>query len=141
MYNYKDQLFNRCIVQNFIFITYILCTNITGTMLSLSTWYFVAVTWSSNTGLYLYINGDLDASEKGFASNNVIETNGVIVLGQVRRLTCIQDTLSSRATLGLPAECVVRAKVSCIQAFDMRGIPLISAHFQDHTTNNKFSIY
>ena len=28
---------------------------------------------------------------------------------------CIQDTLSSRAALGLPAECVARAKVSCIQ--------------------------
>ena len=31
------------------------------------------------------------------------------------RATCIQDTLSSRAALGLPAECVARAKVSCIQ--------------------------
>ena len=31
-------------------------------------------------------------------------------------LPCIQDTLSSRAALGLPAaECVARAKVSCIQ--------------------------
>ena len=29
--------------------------------------------------------------------------------------SCIQDTLSSRAALGLPAECVARAKVSCIQ--------------------------
>ena len=28
---------------------------------------------------------------------------------------CIQDTLSSRTALGLPAECVARAKVSCIQ--------------------------
>ena len=63
----------------------ILCTIITGTMLSQSTWYFVAVTWSSNTGLFLYINGDLDASEESFASNNVIENYGVLVLGQVRR--------------------------------------------------------
>ena len=33
----------------------------------------------------------------------------------LRGVTCIQDTLSSRAALGLPAECVARAKVYCIQ--------------------------
>ena len=57
--------------------------------------------------MYLYINGKLDASENGFASNSVIESDGVIVLGQVRRL---------------------------------KGIPPISANFQGHTTNKKFSI-
>ena len=41
---------------------------------------------------------------------------------QSRHLFCIQDTLSSRTALGMPrlaclyAECVARAKVSCIQA-------------------------
>ena len=33
---------------------------------------------------------------------------------------CIQYTLSSRAALGLPAECVARARVSCIQDEDKR---------------------
>ena len=36
--------------------------------------------------MYLYINGKLDASENGFASNSVIESDGVLVLGQVGRL-------------------------------------------------------
>ena len=34
---------------------------------------------------------------------------------QLSGQACIQDILSSRAALGLPAECVARAKVSCIQ--------------------------
>ena len=38
-------------------------------------------------------------------------------LSNCSNLGCIQDTLSSRAALGLPAECVARAKVSCIQKF------------------------
>ena len=37
---------------------------------------------------------------------------------------CIQDTLSSRAALGLPAECVARAKVSCIQGSALMPIIL-----------------
>ena len=34
--------------------------------------------------------------------------------------SCIQDTLSLRAALGLPAECVARAKVSCIQIIGIK---------------------
>ena len=37
----------------------------------------------------------------------------------------MQDTLSSCAALGLPAECVVRVKVSCIQEnYGVRGTTL-----------------
>ena len=38
------------------------------------------------------------------------------------RAPCIQNTLSSRVALGLKAECVARAKVSCIQSRATLGL-------------------
>ena len=55
-------------------------------------------------------------SSKGGGSLNA--DRGRVKFSKILLTSCIQDTLSSRAALGLPrlAECVARAKVSCIQA-------------------------
>ena len=54
------------------------------------------------------------------------------VLCPILGFVCIQDTLSSRAALGLPAECVARAKVSCIQGFRVQRV---RGKLQNHQLN------
>ena len=59
---------------------------ITGPMLTQSTWQHITVTWSSDTGLYGYVNGNLAFSSTSVARNEDRKAGGVLVLGQVGRL-------------------------------------------------------
>ena len=58
-------------------------------MLTQSTWQHITVTWSSDTGLYGYVNGNLVFSSTSAARNKDRKAGGVLVLGQVGRLRYI----------------------------------------------------
>ena len=55
-----------------------------GQVISLSTWHHIAVTWSSDNGMFLYIDGaQYTVSRDNSISGSAITNDGILVIGQV----------------------------------------------------------
>ena len=105
-------------------------------------WFLVYYVYPARVSPLIELGSIVGQVNSKYIEKNLISIHEILTLRKL--LHCIQDTLSSRAALGLPAECVARAKVSCIQAIAMLGrlcLPrALSVNYNARNLRSMFSV-